>query len=431
MSDTYTVDAWGNRQESGTFNFNQQFNGSNQINATGYGYDLAGNQTSDGAGNSYTYDADGKTSGSNGVVYTRDPLGQRIRKDFSGAATEYYYFGGTLLATHDASSGQWTDYIYAGNRLIAESPGSQTATPVYRIGDYLDSLAQKTDAAGNVLGANDFSPYGELVSSSAPDRLLFTRHERDTENSSDSTLYRQYASTQGSWLSPDPYNGSYNLADPQSLNRYAYLAGRPQVSTDPVGLFQNGLGDGGDGGGGWGGFLDVFWDIFSFFGGGGGPQRPTVSATVETTYGDPYDSNGTYTLPENVNVSYADVSGSGFGDQAIPQPAYTFQVYAFASAFASSAAPKSAVVQTPTPPVKKPSYSAFLGCYYNSVIQTITDEEDGRGWTAYGFMNAGAALAIKLKAYNPIGLIFAGSAALMDTGAMVKANVDCTKQAGY
>jgi len=72
-----------------------------------------------------------------------------------------------------------------------------------------------------------------------------------------------------------------------------------------------------------------------------------------------------------------------------------------------------------------------LGCYYNSVIQTVTDEEDGKSWTAYGFMNAGAALSVKLKAFNPIGLTFVATAALMDTGAMVKANVDCTKQAGY
>jgi hypothetical protein len=93
------------------------------------------------------------------------------------------------------------------------------------------------------------------------------------------------------------------------------------------------------------------------------------------------------------------------------------------------------VIKAPQPPTKEPSYSAFLGCYFNSVIETITDEEDGqsaktnpRGWTAYGFMNAGAALAIKLKAYNPIGLTFVASAALMDTGALVKANVDCSKK---
>ena len=40
------------------------------------------------------------------------------------------------------------------------------------------------------------------------------------------------------WLYPDPYNGSYNLADPQSLNRYSYVTGRPLASVDPTGLFQ-------------------------------------------------------------------------------------------------------------------------------------------------------------------------------------------------
>ncbi len=233
---TYTFDAWGNHQESGTFTFAQPANGANQIAASGYTYDAAGNLTIDGLGNTYSYDAEGKTSGSNSAVYTRDPLGQRVRKDVGTRATEYYYFGGQLMATRDPSSGQWTDYIYAGNRLIAENPGTATAAPIYRIGDHLDSLVQKQDASGNLLGANDVSPYGELVSSSAPDLLLFTQHERDAENYSDSALYRQYASTQGRWLSADPYNGSYNLADPQSLNRYAYLSGRPQAAVDPMGL---------------------------------------------------------------------------------------------------------------------------------------------------------------------------------------------------
>jgi RHS repeat-associated protein len=113
----------------------------------------------------------------------------------------------------------WTDYIYAGGRMIAEIPVTSTDKPFYRIGDHLDSLAQKTDSAGNLLGTNDVSPYGELFSSTASDRLLFTQHERDAENSSDSALYRQYTSAQGRWLAPDPYNGSYDLSDPQSLNR--------------------------------------------------------------------------------------------------------------------------------------------------------------------------------------------------------------------
>jgi len=236
LTDTYAIDAWGNRQETGTFTFGQAFGTTNQITATGYKYDLAGHLTTDGLGNTYSFDAEGKMSASNGATYTRDPFGQRVRKDFSGAATEYYYFGGTLLATRNPTSTQWTDYIYGGGRLIAEIPVTSTDTAFYRIGDHLDSLAQKTDSAGNLLGTNDFSPWGELIDSSAEDRLLFTQHERDTENNSDSTLYRQYASDQGRWLSPDPSIGSYDLYDPQSFNRYAYLGNRPNNTTDPLGL---------------------------------------------------------------------------------------------------------------------------------------------------------------------------------------------------
>ncbi len=36
---------------------------------------------------------------------------------------------------------------------------------------------------------------------------------------------------------PDPYDGSYNLTDPQSLNRYAYVQNDPVNFVDPSGLF--------------------------------------------------------------------------------------------------------------------------------------------------------------------------------------------------
>jgi hypothetical protein len=48
VSDTHTPDAWGNRQESGTFSFSQSFSVANQISATGYTYDLSGNLIADG-----------------------------------------------------------------------------------------------------------------------------------------------------------------------------------------------------------------------------------------------------------------------------------------------------------------------------------------------------------------------------------------------
>jgi YD repeat-containing protein len=87
VSDTYTMDAWGNRQESGTFSFIQPFGPANQISATGYVYDSSGNLTADGLGNTYSYDAGGKMSASNGATYTRDSFGLRVRKDYSGGHT--------------------------------------------------------------------------------------------------------------------------------------------------------------------------------------------------------------------------------------------------------------------------------------------------------------------------------------------------------
>jgi RHS repeat-associated protein len=97
-------------------------------------------------------------------------------------------------------------------------------------------------------------------------------------------LFRQYASTQGRWLSPDPYHGSYDLTDPQSLNRYTYVMGRPLSAADSDGLFLNGLGDGGDDGGGGLGWLLGLFGLSG--GGGGGHQRDHHRATTRGVKGD-------------------------------------------------------------------------------------------------------------------------------------------------
>jgi len=51
------------------------------------------------------------------------------------------------------------------------------------------------------------------------------------------TPFRRYSSTQGRWLSPDPLAGSG--MNPQSLNRYAYVANSPTNFVDPLGLVKN------------------------------------------------------------------------------------------------------------------------------------------------------------------------------------------------
>jgi RHS repeat-associated protein len=68
----------------------------------------------------------------------------------------------------------------------------------------------------------------------------------------DEAMMRRYQSSLTRFFQPDPYAGSYSLAEPQSFNRYAYVQNDPVNFTDPTGLFMSINGDGDYSGGGWG-----------------------------------------------------------------------------------------------------------------------------------------------------------------------------------
>jgi RHS repeat-associated protein len=80
----------------------------------------------------------------------------------------------------------------------------------------------------------DFLPFGEQYSGSSVTTHKFTGDERDSETSLDHTLFRKYSSQLGRWTSPDPLGG--RRANPQSLNRYAYVLNNPLPFVDPLGL---------------------------------------------------------------------------------------------------------------------------------------------------------------------------------------------------
>ena len=59
------------------------------------------------------------------------------------------------------------------------------------------------------------------------DQVKFATYTRDSGTGLDYADQRYYASTFGRFMTPDPYRGSIDLKHPQSLNRYAYVSGRP------------------------------------------------------------------------------------------------------------------------------------------------------------------------------------------------------------
>jgi RHS repeat-associated protein len=50
----------------------------------------------------------------------------------------------------------------------------------------------------------------------------FAGLEHDSGSNTDHAQFRQYSNAQGRWMGMDPYAGSYDFSNPQSLNRYSY-----------------------------------------------------------------------------------------------------------------------------------------------------------------------------------------------------------------
>ena len=173
---------------------------------------------------------------------------QRVQKTGGSNATEIIYFSGHPVALLNAANNTWTtDLIWAGKNLLAEVPGSQTGSPVYRLLDHEGTLAATTTSSGAVIATNLFTPYGQPMIAGTGDAYSYAGLFQDIEYAGDAAWYRNYTTQQARWLTPDPYNGSYDLYYPQSFNRYMYVNGNPLGFTDPSGLtfgILNGIGGG-------------------------------------------------------------------------------------------------------------------------------------------------------------------------------------------
>jgi len=94
----------------------------------------------------------------------------------------------------------------------------------------------------------DYAAFGEEVSTSVGQRTAqgygitdslrqkYALTERDEASGLDHTWFRKNESRAGRWTSPDPYNGSIDIGNPQSLNRYSYVENQPANYADPSGL---------------------------------------------------------------------------------------------------------------------------------------------------------------------------------------------------
>jgi RHS repeat-associated protein len=250
---SWSYDAWGNRtaQTTTAGSCYQQptttFSTKNQLPAP-YQYDAAGNVTYDGS-HTYTYDAENRIVQVDGTVgtcstaagcYTYDANGRRVEKATNAGKLDYLYdLSGNAVAEWTTSTGYtgWTtEYIYFNGGLVAEYKNNTT---YFAHSDHLGSARLVTALNQSIAQNLDYLPYGELNSTdSGITTHEFTGDEQDAETALAHTLFRQYSSSIGRWMTPDPAGlAAVNLANPQSWNRYGYVLDDPTDLADPLGLF--------------------------------------------------------------------------------------------------------------------------------------------------------------------------------------------------
>jgi RHS repeat-associated protein len=185
-------------------------------------------------------------------------LNQRVRAVVSGTATEFVFnTNGQRVSVWDGSSRtQLRGQYYWGGKPVAFYAGGATH---FQHQDWLGTERMRTGYNGGVEAAFTSLPFGDAqttASGSDLDPYHFAALDHDSETSTDHAQFRQYNNTQGRWLSPDPYSGSYDVTNPQSMNRYVYALNNPLSSIDPSGLYLVYL-EWGDGkGGSMGGWFD-------------------------------------------------------------------------------------------------------------------------------------------------------------------------------
>jgi len=251
FNQTFTFDPFGNLSKSGSSSFAATYvlsNGTtnNQEQAVGScvpTYDANGDMTRDCSFSSppnYAWDSDGNAiTVRNGTNLTYDALDREVEFTTGSTHVQILY---SPIGKLGKMNGQ------SASAIRVPLPGGSTAALYGPTGGsvdilHADWLGSSRLATGYGNRARDYdtayAPYGENYASagSATANLDFTGQFQDTMSGLYDFLYRQYDPVQGRWIKPDPAGfGAVNTANPQSWNRYGYVANSPLSHTDRLGL---------------------------------------------------------------------------------------------------------------------------------------------------------------------------------------------------
>lgn len=213
----------------------------NRYTLGGTSYDADGNLLND-TFHTYSWNQDNlphtidsSACGTNGTCLTYDALGRVVEENASGSFTQILYspVGKTAIM-----SGQTMQSAYLplpGGQTLFATPSAQH----FWYNDWLGSVRLASSFSSRTADFDrGFAPFGETYQNfGATTNNSFGGNTQDISPGLYDTPKREMHPTQGRWLTPDPGGmKAFDLGNPQSLNRYAYVMGHPVSAVDPSGL---------------------------------------------------------------------------------------------------------------------------------------------------------------------------------------------------
>jgi RHS repeat-associated protein len=200
-----------------------------------FAYDEIGNITYNSEVGTYAYDDPAHVHAvtqAGDTSYAYDANGNLVSVDGSqvgkaAPAGSAYFFGGLL----EHRNGELIKYYFAGPMLVARQDGSGVR---WYHQDHLGSVKLITDESGQEVARYGYTPFGaQIAASGVDDEQGFAGHQKEGETGIIYMNARYYDPRLGRFLSadtivPDP-------ANPQALNRYAYVYNNPISNIDPSG----------------------------------------------------------------------------------------------------------------------------------------------------------------------------------------------------
>jgi RHS repeat-associated protein len=187
-----------------------------------YAYDLNGNSTSDGQGNTITYNMINlpRNIAAKNLSYTYSATGEKLRKNSNGAITEYingiqYKPDGTIdfVQTEEGRANRsGTNYVYE-----------------YTLKDHLGNNRVTFDQTSGKVGEDDYYPFGLNAKrlTNAGNKYLYNNKELQEELGQYDYGARFYDPVVARWLTIDPLAEKYGNTSP-----YGYVANNPISAYD-------------------------------------------------------------------------------------------------------------------------------------------------------------------------------------------------------